>query len=290
MKKISENTKVTLTLKQLKSLVKESQCHLSNEDEVREFVKSMNFPPDDGHDYETELVDALTGRNTQDNAGWGAVYYNSDKVLPFLKKFGMLGSRGINQRQAISKLKRLFLSGAWKINENKNLVKESTLVANDDIKRALIADENIDWEDLAKACLNYMDEDEIWDMAESEFDYERGYPAEQYRIHSSRGGRYEWRDFDELYEAGNSSNEVVDLDGMVPQPIWYVNVVLKNEDWYEGLFTSEEAAREAVDGIDKDEIEDEENLSPGTDPVLIQDLGKVTTAKDIANAIDSLMN
>ena len=75
----------------------------------------MNFHPDSRHDYETELVDALTGRNTEDNAGWGAVYYNSDKVLPFLKKFGMLGPRGINQRQAIFKLKKLFLSGAWKI-------------------------------------------------------------------------------------------------------------------------------------------------------------------------------
>ena len=130
MKKINENTKVTLTLGQIKRLVKESQCHLSNEDEVREFVKSMNFPHDDWHDYETELVDALTGRNTKDNAGWGAVYYNADKVLPFLKKFGMLGPRGVNQRQAISKLKKLFLSGAWKINENKNLVKESAEATN----------------------------------------------------------------------------------------------------------------------------------------------------------------
>ena len=86
-----------------------------NEDEVREFVKSIGFRPDlDGIDYETQLVDALTGKDTSSNAGWGAVYYNSDKVLQFLKKYGMLGSRGIKQREAISKLRRLFKSGKWK--------------------------------------------------------------------------------------------------------------------------------------------------------------------------------
>lgn len=86
-----------------------------NENEVRKFVKSIGFRPDsDGIDYETQLVDALTGKDTSYNAGWGAVYYNSDKVLQFLKKYGMLGSRGIKQREAISKLKRLFKSGKWK--------------------------------------------------------------------------------------------------------------------------------------------------------------------------------
>ena len=85
------------------------------ENEVREFVKAMGFRPDpDGNDWETQLVDALTGKNTKYNAGWGAVYYNSDKVLQFLKRFGMLGKRGIKQKEAISKLKRLFKSGKWK--------------------------------------------------------------------------------------------------------------------------------------------------------------------------------
>ena len=114
-------------------------------------------------------------------------------------------------------------------------------------------------------------------------DNNNGETAEQYRIRSSRSGISCWRDFNELYEARNSSNEVVDLDGTAPQSLWYVNVSLKNEDWYEGLFTSEEAARNAVNDIDEDEIEDEENL--GTNPVLIQNLGKITTAEDIANAI-----
>lgn len=89
-----------------------------DENEVREFVKAIGFrPDDDGHDYETQLVDALTGKDTSYNAGWGAVYYNSDKVLQFLKKFGMLGSRGIKQKEAISKLRRLFKSGKWKAQE-----------------------------------------------------------------------------------------------------------------------------------------------------------------------------
>ena len=123
---------------------------------------------------------------------------------------------------------------------------------------------------------------ESWGDYES--DDNSGETAEQYRIHSSRGGGYKWRDFNKLYEAGNSSNEVDKLDGMAPQPLWYVNVVLKNEDWYEGLFTSKEAAEAAVNDIDEDEIEDEENI--GNNPVLIQDLGEVTTAQDIADAID----
>lgn len=89
-----------------------------DETEVRDFVKAIGFRPDsDGIDYETQLVDALTGKDTSYNAGWGAVYYNSDKVLQFLKKYGMLGSRGIKQREAISKLKRLFKSGKWKETE-----------------------------------------------------------------------------------------------------------------------------------------------------------------------------
>ena len=107
--------------------------------------------------------------------------------------------------------------------------------------------------------------------------------AEQYRIRSSRSGISHWRNFNKLYEARNSSNKVIDLDGMAPQSLWYVNVSLKNEDWYEGLFTSKEAAKNAVNDIDEDEIEDEENL--GTNPVLIRNLGKITTAEDIANAI-----
>lgn len=91
-----------------------------DETEVRDFVKAIGFRPDsDGIDYETQLVDALTGKDTSYNAGWGAVYYNSDKVLQFLKKYGMLGSRGIKQREAISKLKRLFKSGKWKEPEQK---------------------------------------------------------------------------------------------------------------------------------------------------------------------------
>ena len=90
-----------------------------NENEVREFVKSIGFRPDsDGIDYETQLVDALTGKDTSYNAGWGAVYYNSDKVLQYLKKFGMLGSRGIKQKEAISKLRRLFKSGKWKTQQD----------------------------------------------------------------------------------------------------------------------------------------------------------------------------
>ena len=87
-----------------------------DETEVRDFVKAIGFRPDsDGIDYETQLVDALTGKDTSYNAGWGAVYYNSDKVLQFLKKFGLLGSRGIKQKEAISKLKRLFKSGSVQI-------------------------------------------------------------------------------------------------------------------------------------------------------------------------------
>ena len=104
-----------------------------NENEVREFVKSIGFRPDsDGIDYETQLVDALTGKDTSYNAGWGAVYYNSDKVLQYLKKFGMLGSRGIKQKEAISKLRRLFKSGKWKtqqdeqFNEVDNTMKKTT--------------------------------------------------------------------------------------------------------------------------------------------------------------------
>ena len=90
-----------------------------DETEVRDFVKAIGFRPDsDGIDYETQLVDALTGKDTSYNAGWGAVYYNSDKVLQFLKKFGLLGSRGIKQKEAISKLKRLFKSGKWKDLDN----------------------------------------------------------------------------------------------------------------------------------------------------------------------------
>lgn len=93
-----------------------------NENEVREFVKSIGFRPDsDGIDYETQLVDALTGKDTSYNAGWGAVYYNSDKVLQYLKKYGMLGSRGIKQKEAISKLKRLFKSGKWRQPEQQEL-------------------------------------------------------------------------------------------------------------------------------------------------------------------------
>ena len=105
-----------------------------NEDEVREFVKSIGFRPNsDGIDYETQLVDALTGKDTSYNAGWGAVKYNSDKVLQYLKKYGMLGSRGIKQKEAISKLKRLFKSGKWKspqqdelFNEVDNTMKKTT--------------------------------------------------------------------------------------------------------------------------------------------------------------------
>ena len=96
-----------------------------NDDEVREFVKSIGFLPDsDGIDYETQLVDALTGKDTSYNAGWGAVYYNSDKVLPYLKKYGMLGSRGIKQKDAISKLRRLFKSGKWKSPQQDELFNE----------------------------------------------------------------------------------------------------------------------------------------------------------------------
>ena len=142
-----------------------------DENEVREFVKAMGFRPDpDGNDYETQLVDALTGKNTDYNAGWGAVYYNSDKVLQFLKKFGMLGSRGIKQREAIAKLKRLFKSGKWKTepgefefteeednskmtNETKNMGDDSEWVSMDDIVGMRIGEsdptsaEEVKWDD-----------------------------------------------------------------------------------------------------------------------------------------------
>ena len=136
-----------------------------NEDEVREFVKSIGFRPDpDGIDYETQLVDALTGKDTSYNAGWGAVYYNSDKVLQYLKKYGMLGSRGIKQKEAISKLRRLFKSGKWRqpeqqeqdlYNEVENTMKKtnerggSDWVSMDDIVGMEVgeSDEPINWDD-----------------------------------------------------------------------------------------------------------------------------------------------
>lgn len=147
-----------------------------NENEVRKFVKSIGFRPDsDGIDYETQLVDALTGKDTSYNAGWGAVYYNSDKVLQFLKKYGMLGSRGIKQREAISKLKRLFKSGKWKEPEQQEFDLDNEVETT--MKKTTNEMGDFDWVSLDDIVVGESDDDPInWDDEDSYNDggFEKG--------------------------------------------------------------------------------------------------------------------
>lgn len=180
-----------------------------NEDEVREFVKSIGFRPDsDGIDYETQLVDALTGKDTSYNAGWGAVYYNSDKVLQYLKKFGMLGSRGIKQKEAISKLRRLFKSGKWKTQQDEqfNEVNDTMKKTNERGGFGL----EPDWEDLP-------DDWGSWNNYDGDEDDE-GYDmdSDDYEM-SDDEKRDAWRSRHKYLEKGNagdwvSMNDIVGME------------------------------------------------------------------------------
>ena len=194
-----------------------------DETEVRDFVKSIGFKPDsDGIDYETQLVDALTGKDTSHNAGWGAVYYNSDKVLQFLKKHGMLGTRGIKQSEAISKLKRLYRSGKWKeeepvqqefeLNEAKTTMKKMT-------KERGGCGLEPDYDDLPDdwgSWNNYDgdEDDEGYDMDSDDYEMSDDERKESWRSrhpYLERGGGSDWVSMDDMVgkmEVGEADEEL----------------------------------------------------------------------------------
>ena len=200
-----------------------------NENEVREFVKSIGFRPDsDGIDYETQLVDALTGKDTSSNAGWGAVYYNSDKVLQYLKKYGMLGSRGIKQKEAISKLKRLFKSGKWKSPQQDELFNEVDNTMNENEVDAL------DAKDISKL---------VWDSQDDEMEVLESYPP-------NKDGSVK---FDVFIKNNGQLGEHVSIDDIVGLAEDVFGDILRGTGWeFEVVPANEDITVEMWNGTDFD--------------------------------------
>ena len=200
-----------------------------DETEVRDFVKAIGFRPDsDGIDYETQLVDALTGKDTSYNAGWGAVYYNSDKVLQFLKKYGMLGSRGIKQKEAISKLKRLFKSGKWKSPQQDELFNEVNNTMNENEADDLGA------KDISKL---------IWDSQDDEMEVLESYPPK-------KDGSVK---FDVFIKNNGQLGEHVSIDDIVGLAEDVFGDILRDTGWeFEVVPTNEDNIIEMWNGADFD--------------------------------------